>query len=65
MKRDAKKLLYENIMATVAKEVKKALNEDINNDNYQEEIIVLTPDELKELLKFIDGNEDRGVCIRY
>jgi hypothetical protein len=28
MKRDNKKALYESIMASVAKEVKKALNED-------------------------------------
>ena len=33
MKKDNKKALYESIMASVAKEVKKVLNEDTNNIN--------------------------------
>ena len=33
MKSDNKKSLYENIMSSVAREVKKVLNEDILHDN--------------------------------
>ena len=35
MKRDNKKALYESIMASVAKEVKKALNENQNTIEYK------------------------------
>lgn len=40
MKKDNKKALYESIMASVAKEVKKALNEEVN-DEYQYDPIAL------------------------
>ncbi len=40
----------------------KSLYESLNTTD---EIVVLSPDELKELLKFVKGNEKRGVCIRY
>lgn len=43
MKRDNKKALYESIMASVAKEVKKALNEDSN-------IIQFKPEGYKTLI---------------
>jgi len=33
MKKDSKKALYESIMTSVAREVKKTLNEDILQDN--------------------------------
>ena len=38
MKRDNKKALYESIMTSVAKEVKKALNEDSINEGFLDNI---------------------------
>ena len=38
MKSDNKKSLYENIMSSVAREVKKVLNEDILHDNSKQYI---------------------------
>ena len=38
MKRDNKKALYESIMTSVAKEVKKVLNEDSINENFLDNV---------------------------
>jgi len=39
------------------------LNESIYDDD--EQLIVLSPDELKIVLDFIKGKEDKGLCLRY
>ena len=38
MKRDNKKALYESIMTSVAREVKKVLNEDSINENFLDNV---------------------------
>ena len=58
MKRDNKKALYESIMTSVSKEVKKALNENsidnysddnYSDDNYSDNILLQILDELKRI----------------
>ena len=54
MKKDNKKALYESIMTSVAKEVKKALNEDeniSNEDNLRNEDIKTTGYQIGTLLQ--------------
>ena len=49
MKKDNKKALYESIMTSVAKEVKKALNEEINSIN--ENLDINTKKEITNFIK--------------
>ncbi len=48
MKKDNKKALYESIMTSVSKEVKKTLNEN-SIDNYSDNILLQILDELKQI----------------
>ena len=58
MKKDNKKALYESIMTSVAKEVKKALNEELDISNFNlsnESINQLMMNELKLELTNIEN----------
>ena len=53
MKKDNKKALYESIMASVAKEVKKALNESRTRDGYKNISIIISDEQYNDILNAI------------
>ena len=68
MKRDNKKALYESIMTSVAKEVKKALNEENNNtglilalEDWKKQIIDITLDIRKNGLVYMDSRHTNKI----
>lgn len=43
----------------------KNINEYLIKESADEqELIVLSPEELKKVLEFVKGNEDKGLCLR-
>jgi len=43
----------------------KGINEYLIKESTDEvELVVLTPEELKKVLEFVKGNEDKGLCLR-
>ena len=43
----------------------KTINEYLVKESADEiELVVLSPEELKKVLEFVKGNEDRGLCLR-
>jgi len=43
------------------KDIKKYL---VKESVEEQELIVLSPEELKKVLEFVKGNEDKGLCLR-
>ena len=66
MKKDNKKALYESIMSSVAKEVKKALNEGENfsNENDVDHIknIKFAARQLANIIEIRLSEEDKQIC---
>ena len=43
----------------------KNINEYLVKESVDEvELVVLSPEELKKVLEFVKGNEDKGLCLR-
>lgn len=43
----------------------KDINEYLIKESTDEvELVVLSPEELKKVLEFVKGNEDKGLCLR-
>ena len=57
MKKDNKKALYESIMTSVAKEVKKALNESLDKDFDPEEMEIHTAELANHIKENINSSD--------